>query len=65
MVDEQDGGLEAALEIAQEAEDRGDIGDGVFVDAVEAHQRVEDEQPRLDPLDGLLQVLAVVAVVEA
>ena len=65
MVDEQHGGGEAALDVAQEPEDGGDIGDGVFIDAVETDQGVEDEEPRLDPLDGLVQTLAVVAVVEA
>ena len=55
VVHEQDRGVEAALEIAQEAEDRGDVGDGVLVDAVEPDQRVEDHEARPDALDRLLQ----------
>ena len=65
MVHEHDGGVEAALEVAQEAEDGGDVGDGVLVDAVQAHQGVEDEQSGLDALDGLMQALAVAFEVEA
>ena len=40
----------------------GDVGDGVLVDAMEPDQGVEDEQARLDALDGLVQALAVVSV---
>ena len=65
VVDEHHGGREAALQTAQEGEDGGDVGDGILVDAMQAHQGVEDEQARADALDGLVQALAVVAVVEA
>ena len=65
MVDEQDGGLEAALDIAQEAEDGGDLGDGVLVDAVQADQGVEDDEAGPDTFHGLQQALPVVAMVEA
>ena len=65
VVDEHHGGREAALQMAQEGEDGGDVGDGILVDAMQAHQGVEDEQARADALDGLVQALAVVAVVEA
>ena len=65
VVDEHHGGREAALQIAQEPEDGGDVGDGILVDAMQAHQGVEDEQAWPDALDGLVQALAVVAVVEA
>ena len=52
------------LEVAQEAEDGCDIRDGVLVDAVEADQGVEDQDARPDARHGVLQALAVVAVVE-
>ena len=39
----------AKLGVGQEAEGGGDVGDGVFVDAMEADQRVEDQEPRLGP----------------
>ena len=38
MADEQHGGFEATLEVSQEAEDGGDLGDGVLIHAVQAHQ---------------------------
>ena len=60
-MDEPDRGVEAPLEIAQEAEDRGDVGDSVLVDAVETDQRVEDHEARPDALYCLLQPLTVVA----
>ena len=65
MMDQQDGAREAALDVAQEAEDGGDLGDGVLVDAVQAHERVEDDEPGPDALDRLHQALAVRAMVEA
>ena len=33
-------------EVAQEAEVGGDVGNGVLVDAMEADQGVEDQEPR-------------------
>ena len=50
VVDEQDGGFEAALDVAQEAEDGGDVGDRFLVDAVQADQGVEDQQAGCDTL---------------
>ena len=37
-------------EVAQEAEDGGDVGDGVLVDAMEVDQGVEDQEVRLGPV---------------
>ena len=64
MVDKQDGDLEAALEVTQEAEYGSDLGDGVFVDAMQADQWVEDHQAWRDALHGLAQTLPVVGMVE-
>ena len=50
MVDEHDGGVGATREAAQEAEDGGDLGDGVVVNAVEEVQGVEDQEARPDAL---------------
>ena len=41
-----------------------DLGGGVLVDAVEADQGVEDQEPRPDALHGLQQALAVGSVIE-
>ena len=40
----QDGQLELALEFAQVGEQRGDLGGVVFIDPVQADERIEDEQ---------------------
>ena len=63
-MDEQDSGLEAALDVAQEAEDGGDLGDGVFVDAVQADQGVEDDEAGADALHRFHQAPAVRAMIE-
>ncbi len=47
--------LEAALQVAQEAEDGGDLAGGILVDATQADQGIEDQQARFDALDGLQQ----------
>ena len=65
VVDQQDRGLEASLDVAQEAEDGGDLRDGILVDAVEADEGVEDEEAGPDALHGLDQALAVGAMIEA
>ena len=65
VVDEEHGGFRAALDGAQEAEDGGDLPGGVLVDAVEADQRIEDEEPGPDALHGLQEAGAVLAMVEA
>ena len=44
VMDEQDGGAAAALQLAQAVEDGCDLADGVFVGAMQADQGVEDEQ---------------------
>ena len=63
MVDEcKDGGLEATLEVAQEAEGAGNLGDDVLVDAEQAEQGVEDHEAGRDALHGLVQALAVGAM---
>ncbi len=64
MVDNDDGGVEAALDVAQMAEDGGDVGGGVLVDAVQADQGIEDEQTRRDALDGVAQCAPVARLVE-
>ena len=62
---EHHGGFEPSLDVVQEGEDGCDFGDGVLVDAVQAHQWVEDEQARCETLDGVVQALAVGVMVQA
>ena len=64
VMDEQDGGFEPALQLAQKAEDGGDLRDGVLVDAVQADQGVEDQEARFDALHRFLQALTIGRPVE-
>ena len=65
VVHEQDGGVELALEVAQVREHRRDLGGGVFVDAVQAHERIEHEQRRLQGRDRLAQAILVLGQIQA
>ena len=62
---EDDGCLEVALQVAEASKQRGDFAGSIFVDAMEANQRVEDQHARLDAADGLEQPLSVVGQIEA
>ena len=55
MVDDDDGDAVATLQIAQIGEQRGDLAADVFIDAVQPHEWVEDEQARLQPDDGFVE----------
>ena len=60
-----DGDGVAALQFAQEGEQRGDVAADILIDAMQAHERIEDEQPRLQPGDGLVETRAVGLEIEA
>jgi hypothetical protein len=55
VVDKGDGDAVPPLELAQVGEERRHLARGVFVDAVEPHEWVEDEQARLELRDGLVE----------
>ena len=65
MVDEDDGEPEGAFEFAQVTEEFGDLHAVVLIDAVQAHEGIEDEETWLDASHGLLQSLAIDALVQA
>ena len=65
VVDDQDGGFVAALDLAQEGEDGRDFADCVLVDAVQADEGGEHEQPLTNSLDGRFEAEPVGADVEA
>lgn len=65
VVDKNDGGTQAALELAQEVEERGDLGRSILVDAMETDERIEHEEPGAQGIDGLAQAIAVGRSVEA
>src|ERR1700748_186535 len=65
MVDDRDGGGVATLEFAQKGEQRCHIVADILVDAMQAHEGIEDEQPLLQPGDGLIETYAIDLEIEA
>src|SRR5208283_5281650 len=65
MVDDRDGDGMAALQFTQEGEQRRDIAADILIDAMQAEERIEDEQPRLQPGDGLVEAGTVGVEIEA
>ncbi len=65
MVDEEDCSREATLELAEVGKKRGDFSDHIFVDAMQAHEWIEDEELGSQGIDGFLQSVAVVAAIES
>src|SRR5689334_4061589 len=65
MVDDEHGKGVAALQLAQIGKQRGDLAAGVLVDAVQAHEGIEDQKARLQSGNGLLQSEAISDKIEA
>ena len=65
VVDEDDGDIMLTIELAQEAEQPGDVGGTVFVQAVEPHERIEQQQLGLQGGEGVVQGVSVLLQVEA
>ena len=65
MMDDEHGGAVAALQFAQEGQQRRDLTAGVLVDAMQAHERIEDEQARQQASDGVGEVPPVGVEIEA
>jgi hypothetical protein len=53
MVDDEDGDAMAPLQLVQVRKQRRDFASGVFVDAVQPHEGIEDQQPWLQAGDGV------------
>ncbi len=49
----------ASLQFAQEGEQRCHVAADILVDAMQAHERIEYEEPRLEGGDGFLETSAV------
>ena len=58
-MDDGDGDGMASLQFAQEGEQRCHVAADILVDAMQAHERIEDEEPRLEGGDGFLETSAV------
>jgi hypothetical protein len=52
VMHEEYGGVEAALEFSQEAEQGGDVCAGVFIGAMQADEGIEEKKLWFDLLDG-------------
>ena len=65
VVDDHDGKIVSALELAQEGEQLGDIAGVVFIFAVKAHQGVEQQQAWLEVVEGVVESLAIGIEVES
>jgi hypothetical protein len=64
VVDEDDGEAEVALEPTEVAEEARDLRCAVFVEGVEAHQGVEEEELWTEPVEGGLKPVSMVFEVE-
>jgi len=65
VVDKDDGDGVAPLQFAQEGEQRCHIAAGILIDAMQPHERIEDQQPWFQPGDGFLQSCPVGLEIEA
>ncbi|MEA2738180.1 MAG: hypothetical protein QOH05_1487 [Acetobacteraceae bacterium] len=65
MVDDGNGDGVAPLQFAQEGEQRGDIATDILIDAMQTHERIEDQQPRFQLGDGRIETGAIGLEVEA
>ncbi len=61
----RDGQVLGPLQLTQERQQLSDIAGVVLVSTVQPHQRVENEQARLDPLDGLCEPEPIVLEIES
>src|SRR6202453_366930 len=64
VMDQDDGEAVSPLQLAQVSEQRGDFAADVLVDAMQADEGIEDEQPRLEPVDSFLEAGAIGVEVE-
>jgi hypothetical protein len=62
---EEDGEIVVALEGAERAEDSGDLGGGVFVDARQADEGIEHEQAGAPQIEDRAQAAEVLLSIEA
>ena len=65
VVDEDDSQLMAAVEFAQKAQQSGDVGGAVFVEAVQPDQRIEQQQSGAQGAEGVVEGVLIAVAVEA
>ena len=59
MVDQHDGQVKLALELAEVRKQSGDLSGVVFIDAVESDQRIEDQEDGSECFNRVGQALTV------
>jgi hypothetical protein len=64
-VDEGDCEVVATVELTEEAEEAGDIGGGVFIEAVKSDEGIEDQEPGLEGSEGVIEGDLIALEVEA
>jgi hypothetical protein len=62
---EQHGQCISSLQLTQISQQRGDLTAGIFIDAVQAHERIQYQQAGLQPLHGSLQAASIGGLVDA
>ena len=65
VMDDDEGEVVAAVELAEEAEEAGHVGGTVLVEAVKADQGIEEQEAGLEIREGLVEGALVVGAVEA
>ena len=65
VMHDEHGELVLSLQRAQVCEQRRDFTAGVFVDAVQANERVEHQEARLELRDGVFEALAVGGLIDS
>jgi hypothetical protein len=65
MMDDDDSEVEGTLEFTKVSEDRGDVGRGVFIDAVESNKGVENQEPWSKLFGRVTQPFLVLSGVES
>ena len=65
VVDDGDGCCVTSLQFAQEGEQRGDFAADILINAMQTHEGIEDQEPRLEGGDGFLETRAVGLEIEA
>ena len=64
VVDDGDGGGVFTLEVSELTEEGRDVGGAVFVEMMEAHEGIEQDEPGLEALQGGVQTNQIVRGVE-
>jgi hypothetical protein len=65
VMDEDDGDVEVALDLAQRAEELSDLARRILVERMKAHQGIEEEEARPELGESRTEALEILAAIEA